>query len=168
MNDLVKKDKKGFYKKISNKWLNNFRIKSFFSKFLFIVFIFFLSTFETNSGFSLSSSLNDYQNNKKNYIIKIKSKMYDRLLYEVKTYINKTAPDSKLDPEYFTIKCLEYNIDIVFALSQGILESHLGTIGKALETNSIWNVGTYDNGQVLYRYSNPNESVEPYLILLKK
>jgi len=53
-------------------------------------------------------------------------------------------------------------------LAQGMLESHLGTKGKAKETNSVWNVGTYDNDRILYRYKDPNESIEPYLELLKK
>ena len=37
-----------------------------------------------------------------------------------------------------------------------------------MKTNSVWNVGTYDNGKVLYRYKDPNESLEPYLKLLSE
>lgn len=55
---------------------------------------------------------------------------------------------------------------IRYRLAQGILESHLGTKGIAKTTNSVWN-GTYDDGQILYTYGTPNESIEPYLALLK-
>jgi len=57
---------------------------------------------------------------------------------------------------------------LVFVLSQGILESHLGTKGLAYQTNSVWNVGTYDNGIILYQYKTADESIEPYLDLLSR
>jgi len=102
------------------------------------------------------------------YTDKVKIRVYDKLLIEVTNYMNEIAPNSKLNPDSLTSKCLDYDMDIIFVLAQGVLESHLGTKGKAAETNSVWNVGTYDNGKIIYRYSDPNESIEPYLQLLKK
>ena len=102
------------------------------------------------------------------YVHDVRKKAHDALIKEVENYISKITPDTKIKPEYLVSKCLEYDIDVVFVLAQGILESHLGTKGKAYETNSVWNVGTYDNGRILYRYADPNESIEPYLSLLKE
>ena len=68
--------------------------------------------------------------------------------------------------------CCEYNVDIAFVLAQGQIESHFGTAGTARKTNSIFNVGAYDGYSAAkqrangFGFSHPNESVEPYLILL--
>ena len=102
------------------------------------------------------------------YVNSIKEKFQDLLVTEVKNYITELAPESQLTPEYMVKKCIEYNTDIIFVLSQAILESHLGTKGKAAKTNSVWNVGTYDDGQILYTYKTPNESLEPYLKLVNE
>jgi hypothetical protein len=146
-------------------------IPKFFIRFtLIFLFAFFsvdgsLSPAEsTQSANAMMSRLSPEQM----YIVNVKDKFERELVTEVKNYINKFAPDSKLDPEYLVEKCLEYETDIVFVLAQGLLESHFGTKGKATETNSVWNVGTYDNGVVRYRYSDPNESLEPYLKLIKE
>jgi len=102
------------------------------------------------------------------YIKNLRTKMKVELVREVKTYINKIAPHSELTTEYLVDKCLEYNTDIIFVLSQALLESHFGTKGKAARTNSVWNVGTYDDGKILYTYNYANHSIEPYLKLLKE
>ena len=102
------------------------------------------------------------------YVEAVKTKMKDYLIEEVKNYICDMAPNTKLNSEFIVTKCLEYNTDIIFVLSQALLESHFGTKGKAAKTNSVWNVGTYDDGQILYTYSDPNESLEPYLRLINE
>lgn len=102
------------------------------------------------------------------YVQSVKDTFKVHLITEVDNYIKEMAPTSELNSEYLVEKCLEYNTDIVFVLSQALLESHFGTKGKAAETNSVWNVGTYDNGKILYRYDNPNESIEPYLKLINE
>ncbi len=102
------------------------------------------------------------------YVRSIKLRMNHFLTGEVEKYIKKLAPGSNLNSEFLVSKCLEYDIDIIFVLSQALLESHFGTRGKAVETNSVWNVGTYDNGKILYRYEFPDDSLEPYLELVSK
>lgn len=95
-----------------------------------------------------------------------------QLINEVNAYINTIAPSSKLDGEVIVDMCCEYDVDIAFVLAQGQIESHYGTRGTASKTHSVFNVGAYDgysasrqrsNG---FGFSHPNESVEPYLILL--
>ena len=61
----------------------------------------------------------------------------------------------------------KYEIDIHFMVAQGILESHLGTKGRSLKTNSVFGVGMYDNKTIL-SYSHPDESVEPYTKLISE
>lgn len=102
------------------------------------------------------------------YVNNVKDTFKIQLYNEVSEYIHRMAPNSKLNSAYLVEKCLEYETDITFVLSQGLLESHFGTRGKAAETNSVWNVGTYDNGKILYTYKNPNQSIEPYLKLVNE
>lgn len=102
------------------------------------------------------------------YINSVRKRTKNELVKEVNSCIKYYAPKSKISSTILVDKCLEYDVDIVLALSQGILESHMGTKGKAFKTNSVWNVGTLDDGRILYTYKHPNESIEPYLILLSR
>ena len=94
-----------------------------------------------------------------------------QLVDEVQNYINTVAPTSNLRACVLVAACEKYNIEVKFALAQGEIESHFGTKGLASKTNSVWNVGAYDNhfySKIMgtYKYSHPNESIEPYLKLL--
>ena len=94
-----------------------------------------------------------------------------QLVDEVQNYINTVAPTSDLSACALVDACEKYNIEVKFALAQGEIESHFGTKGLASKTNSVWNVGAYDGHSYskimsTYKYSHPNESIEPYLKLL--
>lgn len=94
-----------------------------------------------------------------------------QLVDEVQNYINTVAPTSNLRACVLVDACEKYSIEVKFALAQGELESHFGTKGLASKTNSVWNVGAYDGhfySKIMgtYKYSHPNESIEPYLKLL--
>ena len=94
-----------------------------------------------------------------------------QLVDEVQNYINTVAPTSNLRACVLVDACEKYNIEVKFALAQGEIESHFGTKGLASKTNSVWNVGAYDDhfySKIMgtYKYSHPNESIEPYLKLL--
>ena len=94
-----------------------------------------------------------------------------QLVDEVQNYINTVAPTSDLRACALVDACEKYNIEVKFALAQGEIESHFGTKGLASKTNSVWNVGAYDDhfySKIMgtYKYSHPNESIEPYLKLL--
>ena len=91
------------------------------------------------------------------------------LVDATQNYIDSIAPNSNLRALILVEKCEEYKIPITFVLAQGELESKFGTTGLAYRTNSIWNVGAYDNYDIKdmkSKYENPNDSVEPYLNLL--
>jgi hypothetical protein len=104
------------------------------------------------------------------YPLVVRERLHQDLVEEVKTYIKFVAPTSKLDAETLVTLCQKYDMDISFVLGQGVLESRLGTAGRALTTHSIFGVGALDDGTVRAgcTYKNVNESIEPYLILLKK
>jgi flagellum-specific peptidoglycan hydrolase FlgJ len=124
----------------------------------------------TSSTF-IGYTINTKNNNEIN-IIEYTDSVKTQLITEVDTYINTIAPSSKLDGEIVVDKCCEYNVDIAFVLAQGQIESHFGTAGTARKTNSVFNVGAYDGYSATkqrangFGFSHPNESVEPYLILL--
>ena len=109
-----------------------------------------------------------------NYIRECKLKYWEtkfQLVDEVQNYINTVAPTSDLRACVLIDACEKYNIEVKFVLAQGELESHFGTKGLASKTNSVWNVGAYDGHSYskimsAYKYSHPNESIEPYLKLL--
>lgn len=96
-----------------------------------------------------------------------------RLVKEVKHYIDSVAPTSTLSGYAIVDMAEKYDLDIKFVLAQGQLESHFGTTGMAVKTNSVFNVGAYDgmkfeniNGK--FRYKHPDFSIEPYMQLLYK
>lgn len=84
-------------------------------------------------------------------------------------YIDSVAPNSGLRALILVENCEKYGIPISFTLAQGEIESHFGTKGLAFRTNSVWNVGAYDGhdySSISHKFSNPNDSVIPYLDLL--
>jgi hypothetical protein len=103
-----------------------------------------------------------------NYSLSVREKTNEKLIREVGLYIKKEAPASKLDSRKLVSLCEKYQVNVIFVLAQGILESNLGTQGKAISTNSVWNVGAFDDGTIKHRYNSQTESIEPYLILLRK
>lgn len=138
--------------------------------FICLASLMFVTVPLTSSTF-IGYTINTENNNEINVIEYIDS-VKTQLINEVDTYINTIAPSSKLDGEIVVDMCCEYNVDIAFVLAQGQIESHFGTTGTARKTNSVFNVGAYNgysaskqraNG---FGFSHPNESVEPFLILL--
>lgn len=138
--------------------------------FICLMSLMFVTAPLTSSTF-IDDTINTKNNNEIN-IIEYTDSVKTQLITEVDTYINTIAPSSKLDGVIVVDKCCEYNVDIAFVLAQGQIESHFGTAGTARKTNSVFNVGAYDgysasrqraNG---FGFSHPNESVEPFLILL--
>ena len=87
---------------------------------------------------------------------------------EIGEYIKSKAPNSTLSPDSVLKICQDYDLKIAFVLAQGHIESHFGTAGVAARTNSVFNVGTFDNGVILYSYLDPNLSIKPYASLISR
>lgn len=100
------------------------------------------------------------------YVKSVKDKMRVSLINEVGGFLSMAAPETQLTPAVLVDMCLKYDMDIVFVLSQGLIESHFGTKGLAAKTNSVWNVGAYDNQTPRNWYNSQDESIEPYLKLV--
>lgn len=95
----------------------------------------------------------------------------DALVISTQNYIDSHSKKSNLTALALIDKCEEYDIDLIFVLAQGQLESSFGTIGLASKTNSVWNHGAFDGNSFdkilnIYKYSHPDQSIEPYLKLL--
>ena len=96
----------------------------------------------------------------------------EELAIVIEDYIKSAAPTAILDPLNLIDLCSKYNVDLVFVLAQGHVESHFGTRGTARCTNSVFNVGAFDGHSARrqikngYGYKHPDHSVEPYLKLL--
>ena len=97
---------------------------------------------------------------------------YSELVDEVQNYIDTSAPTSNLRGYAVVELCEKYNVDIIFVLAQGELESHFATKGIGGKLNNVFNVGVFDGSTAKtvkqkYQHKCPNESIEPYLKLLR-
>lgn len=93
------------------------------------------------------------------------------LVDSIQSYIKKAAPNSDLSGLILLNECSNADVDLIFVLAQGQCESHYGTKGIGSKTNSVFNVGAYDNlshdkMHKSHKFKHPNESVKPYLKLL--
>jgi hypothetical protein len=111
-----------------------------------------------------SVNIKQFERINKNHLDSI----HETLLINIDYYIQTYGPGSKIDASEFVRSAQKYNYDIVLALAQGRVESYYGTVGIGSRTNSIFNVGTYDDGTILYRYKHPNHSIEPYMDLMTR
>lgn len=96
----------------------------------------------------------------------------NELAVQVDSYIKSVAPNSEIDPFIIIDLCAQYDVDLMFVMAQGQLESHYATKGTAARTNSVFNVGAYDGHSASrqqrngFGFDDPNQSIEPYLVLL--
>lgn len=130
-------------------------------------FITLLSSYNPSSG-DMNKSLFIDTLKMENYPDYVKAEIEKKLEEEVDLYLKNNHPNSKITSQNLVKKCLQYDIDIVFVLAQGKIESGLGVAGMASKTNSVWNVGTFDDGTILFRYEEADHSLEPYLKLLRE
>ena len=82
------------------------------------------------------------------------------------------APTTCMNGVTLLRECEEYGVDVLFVLAQGHKESHFGTKGMAVKTNSVFNVYAYDGHDFNKinkkgKYEHPDLSIKPYLQLLK-
>lgn len=128
---------------------------------------------EDSTEFVVGTSYNEVHKHIYKLEVEYNIKKYE-LISEIDSFIYKKAPSSNLYGGYIVDECIrgEY-FDIILLLSQGLKESHYGTFGLANRTNSVFNVGAYDMASFdeinkNYRYSDPNNSIRPYIRLMNK
>lgn len=71
-----------------------------------------------------------------------------------------------LKPETLVKVAQQTGFDLPFMMAAAHLESCFGATPRAQKTNSVFSVGSYDNGKNAVTYANPNDSVEGYVDLL--
>lgn len=96
---------------------------------------------------------------------------YNVLYNNIDNYMKKIAPTHNINIDTLISKTIQYDINIGIVIAQGQVESLFGTCGLARKTNSVWNVGMYDNHKYSmihskFKFSTPTQSIEPYLKLL--
>ena len=128
-------------------------------------------------GVHLYSSIKEDQHYEENYVFKIfrdnlELDYYgakDTLVDAIDTYIKEIAPASVMNGLAFVNNCDKYNMDLFFVIAQAQVESSFATTGLGHKMNSAFNVKAYDGKGSAHmdKHSHPDESIEPYIKLLK-
>lgn len=79
-----------------------------------------------------------------------------------------TMESTRLDPEQLVKTCEDNDFSLPFTMAVAHLESCFGANKRAQKTNSVFSVGSWDNGENKHFYSDPNESIQPFIDLIKK
>lgn len=116
----------------------------------------------------------------KEYLVKkidvemVKDENRDKRIESVSRYIEKALRNQKFDinnlllsPEAIVDVCDKNEFDLPLLLAQAHLESCFGMTKRARRTNSVWSVGLFDDGTDHCSYSEQNDSIEPYIRLMK-
>ena len=75
---------------------------------------------------------------------------------------------TKLKPETLVNASMETGFDLPFLLAAAHQESCFGATPRAQRTNSVFSVGSYDNGKNVKVYADPNDSVSDYIDLMNR
>ena len=75
---------------------------------------------------------------------------------------------TRLRPETLVRASMETGFDLPFLMAAAHQESCFGATPRAQRTNSVFSVGSFDNGKDYNTYSDPNDSVADYIDLLKR
>ena len=145
-------------------------------KWYLLIILFLIGLYSTKYLFKDSCEVDNKYNRYVIYDLNLELKYWSvksKLIDSTDFYIKEIAPETNLSSLILVNECLNYNIDLILVITQAQKESHFGTKGLGFKTNSIWNVGAYDGyeaGEInkLYKYPHVNESIEPYLKLLKE
>ena len=133
-------------------WLNTHRNKITYISAFSIVILIMLFEISMNSN-----SISRIESNRQiEYII-----LRDNLYKEIDSYLGNITPEHNLNIYNLIDLCIKQEYNIGFLLTQAQLESHFGTKGEAIRTNSMFNV-------IWCKFDDINDSVEPYIDLMKR
>lgn len=74
---------------------------------------------------------------------------------------------TNLSPEMLVDACEQNNFDLAFTMAIANLESCFGCTPRSKKENSVFSVGAYDNGKNVCSYASQNESIVPFINLIK-
>lgn len=75
---------------------------------------------------------------------------------------------TKLKPETLVAASMKTGFDLPFLMAAAHQESCFGATPRAQRTNSVFSVGSFDNGKDYNTYADPNDSVADYIDLLQR
>ncbi|GEM_PF-7073425 len=92
----------------------------------------------------------------------------------LKSYMEMAAKNQNYDPETIQISpeamieaCNQTGFDLPLLIAQAHLESCFGLTPRAKRTNSVFSVGSYDNGKNAATYATQNDCILPYIKLIQ-
>ena len=98
---------------------------------------------------------------------------FSQKVKDVEAYMKKALANqgyslnsTGLKPETLVWSSMKHNFDLPFLMAAAHQESCFGATPRARRTNSVFSVGSYDNGKNTVTYDDPNDSVEDYIRLL--
>lgn len=128
-------------------------------------------------GVHMFSTVKEKQHIEKNYVFEVYRQNLeldyygakDTLVDAIDSYIREIAPSSVMNALAFVNNCDEHNMDLFFVVAQAQVESTFATKGLGQKMNSAFNVKAYDGkgSKHMDKHSHPDESIEPYIKLLK-
>lgn len=74
---------------------------------------------------------------------------------------------TQLSPESLVTACEQNDFDLAFTMAVANMESCFGCTPRSKKENSVFSVGAYDDGRDMCSYSNQNESIVPFINLIK-
>ena len=100
--------------------------------------------------------------------------LFDKKVDAVKEYMAYAAknvkynPDNiKISPEKIVAICDETGFDLPLLMAQAHMESCFGLTPRAQNTNSVFSIGSYDNGKNASIYSTQDDSIAPYIKIVQ-
>ena len=92
----------------------------------------------------------------------------------LKAYMETAAKNQSYDPNSILITpeamikaCNQTDFDLPLLIAQAHLESCFGLTPRARKTNSVFSVGSYDNGKNVATYDTQDDCILPYINLMK-
>lgn len=80
----------------------------------------------------------------------------------------KSIKDLRFNPDNLVLAAYKYEYDLPLLLAQLQIESHFGTTNRAKATNSMFSIGSYDDGRNVVKYADQDSSIVPYIKTVKR
>ena len=101
--------------------------------------------------------------------------LFNQKVDAVKQYMAYAAKNVKLNPENIKISpeemvkaCDETGFDLPLLMAQAHMESCFGLTPRAQRTNSVFSIGSYDNGKDAVTYPTQDASIKPYITIMQR
>lgn len=119
-------------------------------------------------GIHICKGIENYRDNEDlpaNYEEKVEA-VKGYIAYAIKNQ-NYKYKDLQVSPEAFVIESIKNDFDLPLMLAQAHQESCFGMSARARKTNSVFAIGSHDDGTNKRFYDTQDESIAEYINLLK-